>query len=76
MVQFIPGEAWAFDGNMEPQRKDFIELQFSDLEFRTNNINRRLTQSGQIELLNTGSSVFVGKGAGNSDDLLPIKMYL
>ena len=29
----------------------------------------RLTQSGQIELLNTGSSVFVGEGAGNSDDL-------
>ena len=29
----------------------------------------RLTQSGQIEVLNTGSSVFVGEGAGNSDDL-------
>ena len=66
------GEAWAFDGNAGTSSGiDFIgTTDAQDLEFRTNNINRmRLTQSGQIELLNTGSSVFVGEGAGNSDDL-------
>ena len=66
------GEAWAFDGNAGTSSGiDFIgTTDAQDLEFRTNNVNRmRLTQSGQIELLNTGSSVFVGEGAGNSDDL-------
>ena len=66
------GEAWAFDGNAGTSSGiDFIgTTDAQDLEFRTNNINRmRLTQSGQIEILNTGSSVFVGEGAGNSDDL-------
>ena len=66
------GEAWAFDGNAGTSSGiDFIgTTDAQDLEFRTNNINRmRLTQSGQIEILNTGSSVFVGEGAGNADDL-------
>ncbi|MGE0562071.1 MAG: tail fiber domain-containing protein [Flavobacteriales bacterium] len=41
-----------------------------NLVFRTNNIERvRITQKGQIEILNTGSSVFIGSGAGASDDL-------
>ncbi len=40
------------------------------LDIRTNNIIRtRITTKGQIETLNTGNSVFVGEGAGDSDDL-------
>ena len=40
------------------------------LDVRTNNIIRtRITNKGQIETLNTGNSVFVGEGAGESDDL-------
>ena len=41
-----------------------------DLNFRTNNINRlRLSQSGQLEVFNTGSSVFIGEQSGEVDDL-------
>ncbi|HHZ64304.1 MAG TPA: hypothetical protein EYN51_02200, partial [Flavobacteriales bacterium] len=41
-----------------------------DLDIRTNNVIRhRFTQQGQIEFLNTGLSVFIGEGAGASDDL-------
>ena len=37
---------------------------------RTNNVIRtRITTKGQIEVLNTGNSVFIGEGAGNNDDL-------
>jgi len=64
--------SWSNTGNAGTNNTiDFIGTSDAqDLEFRTNNINRmRLTQSGQIEVLNTGSSVFVGEGAGNSDDL-------
>lgn len=40
------------------------------LDIRTNNVLRvRITQKGQIEVLNTGQSVFVGEGAGANDDL-------
>ena len=40
------------------------------LDFRTNGIIRtRITTKGQIETYNTGNSVFIGQGAGNSDDL-------
>ena len=40
------------------------------LDIRTNNTIRvRITTKGQIETLNTGNSVFVGEGAGDSDDL-------
>jgi len=40
------------------------------LDIRTNNVIRvRITQKGQIEILNTGNSVFVGEGAGAADDL-------
>ena len=39
-------------------------------DIRTNNILRsRITTKGQIETFNTGQSVFVGEGAGASDDL-------
>lgn len=41
-----------------------------DLDFRTNGILKlRLTQQGQLSFQNSGGSVFVGAGAGNSDDL-------
>lgn len=41
-----------------------------DLDFRTNNILRaRISQKGQIEVFNTGQSVFIGEGSGISDDL-------
>jgi hypothetical protein len=40
------------------------------LDIRTNNVIRtRITQKGQIEVLNTGYSVFLGEGAGANDDL-------
>lgn len=41
-----------------------------DLDFRTNDeIKMRLSTNGQLEILNTGNSVFVGAGAGENDDL-------
>lgn len=41
-----------------------------DLDFRTNDVIKlKLTQQGQLSFQNTGGSVFVGSGAGNSDDL-------
>ncbi|PLX07888.1 MAG: hypothetical protein C0596_09105 [Marinilabiliales bacterium] len=41
-----------------------------DLDFRTNNIIRaRFTTKGQLEILNSGHSVFIGEGAGENDDL-------
>jgi hypothetical protein len=40
------------------------------LDFRTNNVIRtRITTKGQIEILNTGLSVFIGEDAGENDDL-------
>jgi len=40
------------------------------IDIRTNNILRsRITNKGQIEVLNTGQSVFLGEGAGANDDL-------
>ena len=65
-------EGWAFDGNSGTSSgTDFIgTTDAQDLDFRTDNVNRmRLTQSGQIEVLNTGGSVFIGEDAGNLDDL-------
>ena len=41
-----------------------------DFDIRTNDTLRtRVTQKGQIEVFNTGKSVFLGEGAGNADDL-------
>ncbi len=41
-----------------------------ELDFRTNNIIFvRLTTKGQLEIMNTGHSVFIGEQAGESDDL-------
>ena len=63
---------WSLSGNAGTNNgNDFIgTTDAQDLNFRTNNINRlRLSQSGQLEILNTGLSVFVGEQAGEVDDL-------
>ncbi len=40
------------------------------IDIRTNDIVKaRFTTKGQLEILNTGSSVFIGEGAGAADDL-------
>jgi len=40
------------------------------IDFKTNNLLKaRITTKGQIEMFNTGNSVFIGKGAGKNDDL-------
>lgn len=41
-----------------------------NIDFRTNNVIRtRITTNSQIEILNSGQSVFIGEGAGQNDDL-------
>lgn len=40
-----------------------------DIDFRTNSVTRmRLSQKGQLEILNTGQSIFIGDQAGENDD--------
>lgn len=40
------------------------------LDIRTNNVRKiRITTKGQIEVLNTGESIFIGEGAGATDNL-------
>jgi hypothetical protein len=63
---------WNLSGNsFTSVGTDFVGTTDSvDLEFRTNNILRaRITQKGQIEIFNTGNSVFIGQDAGANDDL-------
>ena len=63
---------WSLSGNAETNNgNDFIgTTDAQDLDFGTNNVDRmRITQTGQIEILNTGLSVFVGEQAGEVDDL-------
>lgn len=63
---------WSIDGNSATDSSvDFIGTTDNEsLTFRTNNIEKlRLTPQGQIEVLNTGLSVFLGQGAGANDDL-------
>ena len=63
---------WSLSGNAGTNSTtNFIGTSDAqDLNFRTNNINRlRLSQSGQLEVFNTGSSVFIGEQAGEVDDL-------
>lgn len=63
---------WSLNGNAGTNSTtNFIGTpDAQDLNFRTNNINRlRLSQSGQLEVFNTGSSVFIGEQAGEVDDL-------
>jgi hypothetical protein len=63
---------WSINGNQGTNgSNDFIgTTDAQDLTFRTNNIKRfRVSQNGQLEILNTGQSVFVGEAAGELDDL-------
>ena len=62
---------WNLTGNSGTANgTDFIgTTDAQDLDIRTNNIVRvRITQKGQIEVINSGNSVFIGEGAGANDD--------
>lgn len=62
---------WKLDGNSgTTSGTDFLGTTDSqDLDIRTNNlVHFRFTTKGQIEVLNTGNSVFIGDGAGENDD--------
>ncbi len=63
---------WLTTGNSGTTNgTDFIgTIDNLDIDIRTNNVIRvRITSQGQIEILNTGKSVFLGEGAGENDDL-------
>jgi hypothetical protein len=65
-------DGWLIDGNLGTiNGTNFLgTIDNQALDIRTNNvIHTRITTKGQIETLNTGRSVFVGEGAGASDDL-------
>ena len=64
--------SWSNTGNAGTNNTiDFIgTTDAQDLNVRTNNVDRlRISQTGQLEILNTGQSVFIGQQAGESDDL-------
>lgn len=66
------GDDWRITGNANTVAgTNFLGTTNAQaLEIRTNNVIRtRITTKGQIETLNTGNSVFLGEGAGASDDL-------
>jgi trimeric autotransporter adhesin len=63
---------WSLSGNAGTNNgTNFIgTTDAQDLDFGTNNVDRmRITQTGQLEILNTGQSVFIGQQAGEVDDL-------
>lgn len=65
------GEAWRLTGNLGTTAgTNFVGTTDAQaFDIRTNNLLRtRITTKGQIETYNTGRSVFVGEGAGASDD--------
>ncbi|MBN2728697.1 MAG: tail fiber domain-containing protein [Bacteroidales bacterium] len=65
--------AWKISGNSgTTNATDFIGTTDAQaLDFRTNNVVRtRITTKGQVEILNTGQSVFIGENAGANDDLV------
>ncbi|MDI6804431.1 MAG: tail fiber domain-containing protein [Bacteroidota bacterium] len=64
--------AWNLTGNAgTTEGTNFVGTTDAQaFDIRTNNVLRtRITTKGQIETYNTGQSVFVGEGAGASDDL-------
>ncbi|MFH1005561.1 MAG: hypothetical protein V1781_08770 [Bacteroidota bacterium] len=69
------GSGWLITGNAGTVAgTNFIgttdEVTGQALDIRTDGVLRtRITTKGQIETYNTGSSVFIGEGAGNVDDL-------
>ncbi|GEM_PF-5116696 len=68
----VSASGWELSGNGGTTNgTNFIgTTDAQDFDIRTNNVIRtRITQKGQIETLNTGSSVFIGENAGEDDDL-------
>ncbi len=66
------GNAWSLTGNegTVPGTNFIGTTDNADLEIKINNSTKtRITNKGQIEILNTGYSVFVGQYAGAADDL-------
>lgn len=66
------GSAWNLIGNAGTNsNNNFVgTIDLQPINFRTNNIlTTRISTKGQIEILNTGNSVFIGKAAGAHDDL-------
>ncbi len=64
--------AWKTTGNAgtNPNTNFIGTTDNQALSIRTNNqIKLRITTQGQIETINTGNSVFIGRGAGRLDDL-------
>ena len=64
-------DAWKTTGNAgTTSGTDFLGTTDNQaLDIKTNNVlHVRLTTKGQIETLNTGKSVFIGEGAGDTDD--------
>jgi hypothetical protein len=63
---------WSISGNSGTTNgTDFIgTTDDQNIDIRVNNIiKHRFTRQGQIEVLNTGNSVFIGQSAGANDDL-------
>lgn len=70
--EVLSGNEWHLSGNSGtiPGTHFLGTLDNQPLDIRTNNIlHTRFSGKGQIEVLNTGQSVFIGEGAGNGDDL-------
>lgn len=66
------GDYWSLDGNAGTNSTtDFIgTTDNQSLVFGTSNVPRlRLTTTSQLEFLNSGKSVFIGRDAGRNDDL-------
>jgi len=67
-----PNDAWLTLGNSGTlSGTNFLGTTNNQaLDIRTNNIlHTRITTKGQIEIYNTGKSIFIGEGAGANDDL-------
>jgi trimeric autotransporter adhesin len=67
-----PGSNWSTNGNSGTvSGTNFIGTTNNQhLDIRTNNIvHTRIRVNGQIEVLNTGSSTYLGENAGLNDDL-------
>ncbi len=66
-------DAWKLLGNAgtDPAVNFLGTTDNQPLVIRTNNVEHfRFTTKGQLEILNTGNSVFIGEGAGANDDLV------
>jgi len=64
--------AWSKSGDSatNPTSNFIGTTDAQDLSFRTNNLEKmRLTEKGQLEFWNTGSSLFIGREAGENNDL-------